>query len=503
MGARTVTWLDSDCRIDHSSDVLSREVARKLAGGGVVESAYDVMGRLAQRTVRSPLTVASVGAHQPDWIGRRDDGVTATTFYRYDADGELVAKVDRDRGTTGYQYDPVGQLLAAIPDKARAEIFRYDPTGNPSEGSGDQAARVYGPGNRLLRRGDTDYEWDAHGRLVGKTVHTPEGGRTWRYQWGGGMLRSATTPEGHVVEFAYDSFARRVSKRVLTRDGLAWKTVSRTRFVWEGDVLSHEIREHAAADGDPVIEERFYAFSDDGLQPQAQGIRSRRGDSWEHYVNDSGGRPEHLIDGTGRVKLACERSVWGAATPEQARRVPFALPGQYLDEETGLAYNRFRYYDCEVGLFRSTDPLGLPGGLNTYRYASNPVGWADPMGLAPMAVIGEGQSTSVAPLATQLGAEQIGSVWPTDPAAIKAKGGAMAVNRAWIKDKIAQGCVVVDTGPDGKHDPPSPFLAMERRELAAAGYQQSTAKVSAIVGPNGSRVPLPAGSSVWWPPKKP
>ncbi|MEQ9944760.1 RHS repeat-associated core domain-containing protein [Pectobacterium aroidearum] len=55
--------------------------------------------------------------------------------------------------------------------------------------------------------------------------------------------------------------------------------------------------------------------------------------------------------------------------------------GQYADEETGLHYNLFRYYDPTVGRFTTQDPIGLAGGINLYQYAPNPLGWVDPLGL--------------------------------------------------------------------------------------------------------------------------
>jgi len=55
---------------------------------------------------------------------------------------------------------------------------------------------------------------------------------------------------------------------------------------------------------------------------------------------------------------------------------------QYYDAETGLHYNRFRYYDPDIGRFISQDPIGLMGGVNLYQYAPNPVGWVDPLGLS-------------------------------------------------------------------------------------------------------------------------
>jgi RHS repeat-associated protein len=58
------------------------------------------------------------------------------------------------------------------------------------------------------------------------------------------------------------------------------------------------------------------------------------------------------------------------------------FPGQYYDQETGLHYNYFRYYDPSTGRYITSDPIGLDGGLNTYLYANaNPTNGVDPNGL--------------------------------------------------------------------------------------------------------------------------
>jgi len=67
------------------------------------------------------------------------------------------------------------------------------------------------------------------------------------------------------------------------------------------------------------------------------------------------------------------------------------LQGQQLDLETGLHYNRFRYYDPGVGAYVTQDPLGLDGGaFNLFEYAFNtPTGAYDPTGLfVPLVVLG-------------------------------------------------------------------------------------------------------------------
>ncbi len=60
----------------------------------------------------------------------------------------------------------------------------------------------------------------------------------------------------------------------------------------------------------------------------------------------------------------------------------YLYQGQTLDAETGLAYNRFRYYDAESGGYISQDPIRLRSGEpNLYAYVNDPNGWVDMFGL--------------------------------------------------------------------------------------------------------------------------
>nr|WP_261288668.1 RHS repeat-associated core domain-containing protein [Serratia fonticola] len=40
-----------------------------------------------------------------------------------------------------------------------------------------------------------------------------------------------------------------------------------------------------------------------------------------------------------------------------------------------------------MGRFTTQDPIGLLGGINLYRYAPNPLGWIDPLGLSSLSSI--------------------------------------------------------------------------------------------------------------------
>ncbi|WP_139217575.1 RHS repeat-associated core domain-containing protein, partial [Pseudomonas sp. NFPP24] len=61
---------------------------------------------------------------------------------------------------------------------------------------------------------------------------------------------------------------------------------------------------------------------------------------------------------------------------------PLRFQGQYFDQESGLHYNRHRYYNPDVGRYLTPDPVKLAGGINAYQYVPNPTAWVDPLGLS-------------------------------------------------------------------------------------------------------------------------
>ena len=55
-----------------------------------------------------------------------------------------------------------------------------------------------------------------------------------------------------------------------------------------------------------------------------------------------------------------------------------------LDPETGLYYDRARYYDALEGRFISRDPYGYATDMNMYEYVMiRPTDFADPTGTLP------------------------------------------------------------------------------------------------------------------------
>ena len=95
-------------------------------------------------------------------------------------------------------------------------------------------------------------------------------------------------------------------------------------------------------------------------------------------------RPRRFKVGSGKVVWSATYGPFGAVESQTVAVLdnPIRLQGQYFDDETGLCYNRHRYYDAVLGSFISQDPLGLAAGDNIYYYADNVWSWIDPYGLA-------------------------------------------------------------------------------------------------------------------------
>ena len=101
-----------------------------------------------------------------------------------------------------------------------------------------------------------------------------------------------------------------------------------------------------------------------------------------YYFNDQLGTPQELVTAQGEIVWsAVYKSYGNLAIDYQTVPQPLRLPGQYFDEESGLHYNRHRYYDPHCARYISQDPIGLAGGENAYSYVANPITWIDPLEL--------------------------------------------------------------------------------------------------------------------------
>ena len=120
----------------------------------------------------------------------------------------------------------------------------------------------------------------------------------------------------------------------------------------------------------------------DQLLQQQQQAHNRI--TTHYYHCDHLGTPLALTDANGQIAWAASLDPWGNVLDEYDPHgigQPIRLPGQIHDRETGLYYNRHRYYDPQMGGYITQDPIGLAGGFNKFSYPLNPLEWTDPLGL--------------------------------------------------------------------------------------------------------------------------
>ncbi|MDG6894246.1 RHS repeat domain-containing protein [Volucribacter amazonae] len=157
---------------------------------------------------------------------------------------------------------------------------------------------------------------------------------------------------------------------------------SRIEFIWDGSHLLQE--KHHKTD-------RTYQYiysHPASYEPLAQVENDGEKQSIYYFHCDQIGIPRELTDEQGKLCWYGDYQGWGVIKHQTSLieniHQPFRLQNQYYDQETGLHYNFYRYYDSHMGRFTQRDPIGLLGGENLYQFAPNTVSWVDPLGLNPI-----------------------------------------------------------------------------------------------------------------------
>ncbi|TCW69233.1 type IV secretion protein Rhs [Burkholderia sp. SRS-25] len=420
--------LDERELVSYERDDLHREVAR-LQGNQLLQTQqWDSMGRLSEQVL----------AHEAKGpVGQPAGGSRLLVRgYRYDAGGQLTDINDTRRGQLAYRYDPVGRLLEAQ-SRLGHETFDFDPASNlidpaeQREAERQRMPRIKALDNLLKQYAGTHYQYDARGNLTQRWHNGKEGRFTWD------LFDRLTHYEDDrlKVDYTYDALGRRLSKHSQAHyeerreAGPHWNRAERvkrnrelqcgfTLYGWDGDTLAWESK---IADEDGFgARTTHYVYEPGSFVPVAQAVRGEAIelldqpeygdyyrpdedplwlppppapaiDSLAWYQCDHLGTPQELTDEHSEIVWSAEYRAWGVAQ-EAIRKAsgtalianPIRFQGQYHDHESGLHYNRYRYYDPNLGRYIIQDPIGLRGGINAYTYVKNPVIWIDPLGLQAM-----------------------------------------------------------------------------------------------------------------------
>ncbi len=307
--------------------------------------------------------------------------------YQYDNLDQLITRRHSRQGRADYHYDATGRITRCHHEHYR-DTLHYDAAANLLDESADAYHDDPPPGtlqgnvvrfNRLMHFRRHHYQYDAHGRMQSK--RSP--GQTLRchYSTEHRLIKADVTQGQHTRSYGYvyDALGRRVEKHQLDSQG---NIFNRITFLWDGLRMVQETR--------PEGSQSLWLYADQGSYEPLARVDKAGGVQGNilYFHTGLNGAPEELTDTEGNVVWETHYQIWGNTVREvyaETEHTPveqnLRYQGQYLDRETGLHYNTFRYYDPDVGRFTTSDPIGLRGGLNLYQYAPNPLSWIDPLGL--------------------------------------------------------------------------------------------------------------------------
>ena len=387
-------------------DNTGLEVQRTFSGGVTVCTERDGFGREVRKSVRSG--GIERGAYRYGWgianrlLSKENELTGMVMRYDYDRFDFLI----RQETTQGSETD----VIYRVPDFV-GNLF----------GTSDRKDRKYGAGGKLLEDPDCFYHYDDEGNLIfrefkrlqetgvrydRKRMEKERGirclatGTGWLYEWASnGMLKKVIRPDGRPVEFRYDALGRRTAKQYFGKV---------TRWVWDGNVPIHEWSYKAVglqSNEAGTLPKELAEYVTTWVFEVGTFVPTAKIQDGKQYsiVSDYLGTPFQMFDEHGNKTWDCTLDVYGKVTSFEGRSLsdcPFRFQGQYEDEETGLYYNRFRFYDSSIGNYISQDPIGLTGNNPTlYAYVKNINNWTDVLGLAPerkvngISIFGKGQTT--------------------------------------------------------------------------------------------------------------
>jgi RHS repeat-associated protein len=327
---------------------------------------------------------------------QKGTAVFASVGYAYDLAGNLTERRDSEFGLDRFTYDPVSRVIEHIDPQGALQRHFHDLAGDrlqtrvvrpqaliehafasaTLQGSILAADESF-PQQDWVREGDLGgslYRFDRSGNLVFR--RDPRGELTLEWDVNQRLIESRLN--GKCSRYRYDPLGRRIEK--ATDD-------TTIRFAWDGDALLSDRCVPTAATTESERHSRGwlreYIYYPGTFEPLARADVDVCSQALLHFFNEPNGCPTRITDDQGVAKWVGRYNASGGLTSQPVHEVENALrlQGQYHDEETGLSYNRHRYFDPVIESYISIDPVRLVAGVNLYALGPNVLRWIDPHGL--------------------------------------------------------------------------------------------------------------------------
>lgn len=370
----------------------------------------------------------------------------ASRRFAWREDSHLTSITDQLRGTTSFELDPLGRVIGLHHDTSRIgpspeqspaerslspgsdsavsgfgrmdETYGFSSAGVlnsittpqvsapgaitndaiPTSVGNVSDSRIEFRGTMPTRIGRTTYRYDPAGRItqtVTKRLNKKPLVHNFYYATGEQPIGFDSSDEpGIGYRYIYDGLGRRVAKeRIDTTNGYV---LERTMFAHFANQLVAEQKTKGTNRG------KGYVWTHDPdtnvITGQIQ-LTSATSDteptdvlSWDQHrvdaeffalVADLAEAPQEIINPVnGEVVGRSKQTLYGQRTWQGEQSSPLLFAGQYFDDESGWAYNRFRYYNPQTGSYNAQDPLGAaPRIASPQGYVDNATSWVDPLGL--------------------------------------------------------------------------------------------------------------------------
>ncbi len=333
----------------HPDSTLSMWPDNRIARDAHYLYRYDRHGRLTEKTDLIP-----------EGVIRTDD--ERTHRYHYDSQHRLVhytrTQYAEPLVESRYLYDPLGRRVAKRVWRRERDLTGWMSLSRKPEVTwygwdGDRLTTIQNDRTRI----QTIYQPGSFTPLIRVETATGELAKTQRRSLADALQQSGGEDGGSVVfPPVLVQMLDRLESEILA------------------DRVSEESRRWLASCGLTVAQMQSQM---DPVYTPARKIHL--------YHCDHHGLPLALVSTEGATEWCAEYDEWGnllnEENPHQLQQL-IRLPGQQYDEESGLYYNRHRYYDPLQGRYITQDPIGLKEGWNLYGYQLNPISDIDPLGLS-------------------------------------------------------------------------------------------------------------------------
>lgn len=315
---------------------------------------YDILGR--------PVT-------KKDYFNAPAPDLTHT--YAYDDRNELVSDAMSRGGTYSYSYDNIGNRKTSLEGTDSLPTTyvanRVNQYTDITEGEEVPFVPNYdADGNQTKLRTATG-EWEASYNALNQAVNFIQGDRR--------------------IECVYDYLNRRVEKSVYEGESL----MSRKRFIYHGYLQIAELDATEVLESVVPVLRKTYLW--DPLEPVAtrilaMGVFDETGVYVEdlYYTHDALKNTTALFGIKAGRRALYEYGPYGSAVKMEGNAAelnPFRFSSEYADDELGLVYYNYRYYNPQNGRWISRDPMTEKESCLLYGYVNNmPTLYSDELGLA-------------------------------------------------------------------------------------------------------------------------